>query len=98
MIQYERRVIPELMDDPGIDADSHYAALKRLRRINHISRSSRVFWPSLRQIARNTPGPLRILDVASEGGDVVVSLSRMAKLEGLNVEIDGYDSSGNKIG
>ncbi|QDV61474.1 hypothetical protein Mal65_05990 [Crateriforma conspicua] len=89
----ERCLLPELMDDPRLDDQLHYQALDGLRRINRISRCSKRFWPTLKQLANTMDRPLRVLDVATGGGDVVASLSRMAQRSGTPMQIDGCDIS-----
>jgi len=82
------------MDQPGLDAREHRQALTALGRANAVSRTVGVIWPAIRQAARAVEGtPLRILDVASGGGHVAVGLARRAALDGVAVEITGYDLS-----
>ena len=71
----QRCVLPELMDQPELDAIEHGRALAGLARINALSGSARILWPSLRDLARRkrTDG-LRVLDVASGAGDVPIRL------------------------
>jgi SAM-dependent methyltransferase len=91
-----RRRRPELMDQPGLDAREHARALDGLRRINLVSRTVAAFWPSLAKLARGRPldvGPLRVLDVATGGGDVPVALASRARRSGLAIEVDGCDVS-----
>jgi 2-polyprenyl-3-methyl-5-hydroxy-6-metoxy-1,4-benzoquinol methylase len=98
MILKQRHQIPELMDDPDLDVRLHYAALRGLRRVNQISRSSDMLWASIRRLAEESPGrPLRVLDIASGGGDVVVSLSQKAHRHGFRLQIDGCDISEHAI-
>lgn len=82
----------ELMDDPALDVDRHRQALDGLRRVNQISRTARVLWPIL---AKTPTGeaPLRILDLASGGGDLAVSLARQAEMAGRPCVIEGWDIS-----
>ncbi|MCA9177854.1 MAG: methyltransferase domain-containing protein [Planctomycetales bacterium] len=90
----QRCRLPELMDDPQLDEQQHHAALQGLRRVNQISRSAGILWPSLRRMAASHGGqPLRVLDVGSGGGDVVVALARRAARAGLELQIDGCDVS-----
>lgn len=89
----ERCQLPELMDDPSLDDDLHYGALNGLRRINILSRSDAILWPTLRTLSRELNRPLKILDVATGGGDLVVALSKRAKASDLNWKIDGCDIS-----
>ena len=40
------------MDQPGLDAAEHARALRGLTRINSVSGSAGILWPSLRGLAR----------------------------------------------
>jgi SAM-dependent methyltransferase len=89
-----RRRQPEIMDQPGLDRRRHVQALRGLERINFWSRSAGILWPSLAELARQTPGrPTRVLDVASGAGDVPRRLWRRARRAGLALDIDGCDVS-----
>ncbi|MFL5327821.1 MAG: methyltransferase domain-containing protein [Gemmataceae bacterium] len=83
---------PEIMDQPGLDAERHRAALTGLGRINSVSRSANILWPPIAAAAQ-TNSKLTILDVACGGGDIAVALSQKAKKHGLAVRIDGCDIS-----
>ena len=94
----QRYQIPELMDDPDLDVDSHYAALRGLRRLNQVSLSSDILWPHIRQLAeQSAQRPLRVLDIGTGGGDVVVSLSKKAHRRRLCLQIDGCDISNQAV-
>lgn len=85
---------PELMDQPGLSAGEHGRALAGLGRINWWSRSDAIVWPAVLESARRRAGkPLQILDIASGGGDVALSIAARAKRAGIPVEIDGCDIS-----
>jgi len=85
---------PELMDQPGLCDQEHGNALAGLGRVNWWSRSSSIFWKPLLQLAQSAGAePLKILDIASGGGDVSVDLAIRARRAGLNVEIAGCDIS-----
>jgi 2-polyprenyl-3-methyl-5-hydroxy-6-metoxy-1,4-benzoquinol methylase len=88
---------PEVIDEPGLDAARHAAALRGLGRINWWSGSAGILWPSLRDLARKMPQPLRVLDVATGGGDVPIRLSRKARRAGLTLDIQGCDVSPTAI-
>jgi len=86
--------LPELMDDPGLNADLHHAALRGLRRINLVSRGTDMLWSKLRHVARKPrTRPLRVLDVACGGGDFVVGITKRAAKSRVPLEIDGCDIS-----
>jgi SAM-dependent methyltransferase len=84
----------ELMDEPGLDAREHVAALRALARLNRVSDSAGILWGPIRDLAA-TPGhgPVRVLDIATGSGDVPVALARRAARAGVAIEIDGCDIS-----
>jgi SAM-dependent methyltransferase len=90
----QRRRQPEVMDQPGLDEEQHFHALRGLERINRWSFSARVLWAPLRALAAEAPGRLfRILDVATGAGDLPIRLWRKARKAGLALRIDGCDVS-----
>jgi 2-polyprenyl-3-methyl-5-hydroxy-6-metoxy-1,4-benzoquinol methylase len=89
-----RRLQPEIMDRPDLEQDRHYQALRGLERINWLSESVGILWPSIRKLAQESSGhPLRILDVACGAGDLSIGLFRRAARAGLNVEMEATDIS-----
>jgi 2-polyprenyl-3-methyl-5-hydroxy-6-metoxy-1,4-benzoquinol methylase len=85
---------PEVMDQPGIDSGQHSHALAALGRINWLSRSSAIVWPPLKRLAALHPGrTVRVLDIASGGGDVTIALARKARRTGRRLEFVGCDAS-----
>jgi 2-polyprenyl-3-methyl-5-hydroxy-6-metoxy-1,4-benzoquinol methylase len=87
-----RRLVPEEMDDPAISTDHLHNALAGLRRLNIASRSARIVWWPIQQLARTLSLPrLRILDVATGSGDIPIALWRQARRAGLHVDILGID-------
>ena len=83
-----------MMDQPDLDARRHVQALDALGRANAISLTAAAIWPALRAAARDTaPRPLRVLDVASGGGHVLVSLARRASRDGVEIDWLGWDLS-----
>lgn len=90
----KRRCQPEVMDQPDLDPRQHVAALRGLARINWISASDGILWRPLAALAREHPGrPLRVLDVATGGGDVPLRLWRRAQKAGLPLAFSGADVS-----
>jgi len=88
-----RERIPELMDDPTLDPAEHRRALAGLARLNRVSDSPGVLWPTLRALARGG-GPVRVLDVATGSGDVPRALAAKAARAGLpNLTFAGCDIS-----
>ena len=88
-----RRREPEIMDQPDLDRQRHWQALSGLRRINSFSGSAAILWPPLRDLARKLARPIRVLDVASGGGDVPIRLWRSAKRHDLPMHLSGCDVS-----
>jgi len=94
----KRRLRPEIMDQPGLAPDLHVQALRGLQRINFLSGSSGIYWPWIRSAANSVaPRPLRILDLATGGGDVPIRLWQKAQRTGLNLHIEGCDRSATAI-
>ena len=86
---------PELMDQPGIDPAEHRAALVGLRRVNWVSGGVPAIWRELRRLShgQSQAQPLRVLDIACGGGDVVIRLAHRAMRERLPIVLDGCDLS-----
>lgn len=86
------------MDDPAVDKGEHRRALSGLGRINRVSRTAAALWPPIARIAaRRYRGPLSMLDVASGGGDVAVSLGRHAHHAQIALKIQGCDISSTAL-
>ena len=88
--------VPELMDQPGLDPNEHEKALAGLSRINRISRSGAALWPSIAREVRASSTektPIRILDLASGGGDVPLAIAGRLARAGLVAEVEGCDVS-----
>jgi SAM-dependent methyltransferase len=94
----ERRRQPEIMDQPDLDRQRHFQALRGLERINAWSRSARLLWAPLRDLA-GQPGsrPLRVLDLATGGGDLPIRLWQRARRAGLDLHVDGCDVSADAV-
>ena len=91
---HQRRCQPEVMDQPDLDPKQHVHALQGLARINWISNSDRILWGPIQALARKQPDrPLRVLDIATGGGDVPIRLSRRVRRAGLNIELHAADIS-----
>jgi len=88
-----RRLQPEWMDQPDLDGAAHRQALNGLQRINVVSRSVSIVWRPIEALAKTSHRPLRILDLASGGGDVVIGVACAARDAGLSVECIGLDVS-----
>src|SRR5262245_51451025 len=95
---------PELMDQPDLEYAAHAHALRGLGRINRLSCSGAILWPPIAQLARErepgrepAPAPVRVLDLASGGGDVPIGLERRAARAKLDVQIEGCDISAQAV-
>jgi SAM-dependent methyltransferase len=90
----QRSLVPEVMDDPSLLAGPHEQALRALARINWWSGSARILWGPVRRLAAEHPGrPLRLLDVASGAGDVLIGLAERARRSNIALELHGCDIS-----
>jgi 2-polyprenyl-3-methyl-5-hydroxy-6-metoxy-1,4-benzoquinol methylase len=89
---------PEIMDAPDLPPARFVETLKGLGRVNMVTRSSRLMWVDLKATARRYPDrPIRVLDVACGGGDVVIALWRAAQRARLRVEFAGCDLSATAV-
>lgn len=100
----DRNVEPELMDDPALDAGRHRQALRGLGRVNRLSgTSTRIASRILKHFSQGKhgpdtqKGPIRILDVASGGGDVTIGVARKLQHEFPDAEFVGWDISQTAI-
>jgi 2-polyprenyl-3-methyl-5-hydroxy-6-metoxy-1,4-benzoquinol methylase len=90
----QRQFRPELMDQPELDLVEHHRALGGLRRLNVASGVCRQIWRQISTIrATVARDHLRVLDVASGGGDVPWELWKRAKSKGVELQILGVDVS-----
>lgn len=92
-----RQLQAELMDDPALDAGLHRDALRGLSRLNAAGRAARLIWPSIRQALYKARRPLRVLDLATGGGDVPLALWRIARRHRVAIEVTGCDVSGRAV-
>ncbi len=88
-----RRLRAEIMDDPTLDPARHLRALDALERVNRVSLTANRVWSEVAALARDGVRPVRVLDVACGGGDVLAELERRAKRHGVDVELHGCDRS-----
>jgi 2-polyprenyl-3-methyl-5-hydroxy-6-metoxy-1,4-benzoquinol methylase len=93
-----RTRIAEIMDDPQLDPKRHQAALRGLERLNTFSAGLSVISQPIEALSRDVNGrPLRILDIASGGGDLPIGLAALALKTGLPLEVVGSDCSATAI-
>jgi 2-polyprenyl-3-methyl-5-hydroxy-6-metoxy-1,4-benzoquinol methylase len=62
-----------------------------------LSASARIVWPSLERLSRQSAGPIRVLDIATGGGDIPIALWQRAARRGLPMEISACDFSPRAI-
>ena len=89
---------PELMDAPDLDPTQHVQALQALARVNRVSGVAARVWKDVVHMSRgqrvqDRGGPLRILDVACGGGDVMLDVARRARAADVPLEVHGCDVS-----
>lgn len=87
----------EIMDDPALEPARHLKALDALERVNRVSLTSLRVWNEISALARTGVRPVRVLDVACGGGDVLADLELRARREGVEVELHGCDRSATAL-
>ena len=86
------------MDDPDLDAVEHFQALQGLSRLNRVSGSSRIVWKPIRELSQRLgTDRLRILDIGTGAGDVLIGLWKYARRFRLQLELRGTDISERAI-
>lgn len=94
----DRHLVPERMDDPSLPAAEHRQALAGLAHINLLSAAAGSFRTPLRQLCERPPRRVvRVLDVATGGGDVPVRLACWARRRSLPLHFTGCDVSPGAI-
>ena len=82
------------MDQPDLDSREHETALRALRKINAVSRSSATLAGPILELAKRLDRrTLTVCDVASGGGDVAIDLYRHTSKRGVELQITGVDVS-----
>lgn len=93
-----RKRVAEIMDDPALDFASHAEALRGLEQLNIVSTSAASIWKQIEPLAKSCgASKLRILDIATGGGDIPISLFEMAQKDCCQVELVGADISPDAI-
>ena len=87
------------MDQPQHDRAAHQQALAGLRRVNQLCTSTGLLWKSLTALVDGLPAgrPLRVLDIGSGGGDVLIRLGRRAAKAGIPMDFHGCDMSDSAV-
>ncbi len=88
-----RKLTPELMDDPAIEETAHRNALAGLARLNRVSGVGAMLWREIRPLAGRLDRPLTVLDVATGSADVPIDLARCAARDSVRVELHACDIS-----
>jgi 2-polyprenyl-3-methyl-5-hydroxy-6-metoxy-1,4-benzoquinol methylase len=85
---------PEIMDQPWLNRDKHCSALAGLRRLNLASGICHQIFKQLTAYCYSRRlSSLRVLDIASGGGDVAFGVWKLAQKRGLELRILGLDVS-----
>ena len=89
---------PELMDAEDLDPARHIKALRALARVNRVSLVAARVWREVLHLSRMSHDrqrdePLRLLDVACGGGDVMVDVARRAHKASVPLVAHGCDLS-----
>jgi 2-polyprenyl-3-methyl-5-hydroxy-6-metoxy-1,4-benzoquinol methylase len=62
-----------------------------------LSASARILWPPLARLSRESRPPIRVLDIATGGGDIPIALWQRAQRQRLPIEIAACDLSSRAI-
>ena len=90
----QRSLVPEKMDDPGLDTDLHLQALAGLKRINFFSRTPARIASTLHSIAlRKGLQEISIVDFGSGGGEVAIGIANYFHRKGFPATVTGWDRS-----
>ena len=86
------------MDAQDLDPARHIEALKALARVNRVSLVAARVWREVLHMSRlsrerGVGQPLRVLDVACGGGDVMIDVARRAHQAGVQLTVLGVDLS-----
>ena len=94
----DREWHPEKLDDRHLDEKTVQAALAGLARLNFISRSAGILWTEIEKLAHALGvQSLRVLDVASGGGDVPMKLLRKSQKSLLALTVSGCDLNDHSL-
>ncbi|MBL8875288.1 MAG: methyltransferase domain-containing protein [Phycisphaerae bacterium] len=93
----ERRLSPEVMDDPALPPAALAHALTGLSRLNAASGSFRCIFRQIETEAKARGRPLRVLDIACARGDFVFAAARAAGARRLELSFAGCDVNPHAI-
>lgn len=90
----KRDLRPEKMDNPNLDPKLHTQALRGLDRLNFLSRTIPPLWKPIKELAKkNNRTALRVLDLATGGGGIPISIKQRAELHRIRLSAEGCDLS-----
>jgi SAM-dependent methyltransferase len=89
----QRRLEPEAMDDPRIDPGVHRAALEKLAQFNYIAGCAGTIAREIERLGGARERPLRVLDLATGGGDLPRRLMQRSQRDSRRWAVDGADIS-----
>ena len=94
-----RTRVDEIMDRQDLALDEHQQALAGLRKINRLSHVAGSLLPYVLMLARQLDKrELQVLDVACGGGDVPITLARLARERGVEIRLILADRSPTALG
>lgn len=86
------------MDDPGLDRARHVHALVALRAVNAVSLAGVRLWREVARLGESLGRPVRVLDLACGGGDILHDVARRARSARTEVQLHGCDLSPVALG
>lgn len=81
------------MDDEALAVPLHREALRALTRINVLSFTAESLWRPIREFARRAQRHIRVLDIATGGGGVLMELAYFARRDNVPIDYAGCDKS-----
>jgi len=85
------------MDDPLLDQQEHFRALRGLRRLNRITNSYAPLWTIVKQLSEDVARPISVLDIGCGGGDALTQLGMRARKHNLSLSLNGFDISSTAL-
>lgn len=89
----KRYLRPEIMDDSSLEVGHHHSALQGLQLINILSGIAGQNFRALAGLAEGGGSPLKVLDIATGGGDIPIALAKKVKRRNLPFKIAACDKS-----
>jgi len=87
------------MDQPNVERGAHVQALIGLGKANRVCGIARSVWSSIQEAfpAGDACEPIRILDIAAGGGDILRRMAQLARKVGVAIEAHGCDMSDTSV-